>query len=234
MSRRGKTSTVFDPELAELPEGLRWREWMGRVEAAIFASPTPVPRETLAGEDCKLDDLVADIVAELRARPYEIVFVAGGWQFRTRPRHAETLRTLAGVKDAGPPDFTKLEMLALSCIAYLQPITRGELSRMAGREISRDVIGRLKFYGVIDAGPRAPTPGAPVAWVTTKRFLEIFALASLRDLPDLETLETEGLSRPTMDSVEDALDDALGLDPEELDPADQEEEMARDAGIDNE
>ncbi len=216
MSRRSSPPTELDLELAELPEALRWREWMGRVEAAIFASPAPVPRETLAqlvGAACRLDDLLADIDAELRARPYEIVRVAGGWQFRTRPRHAAALRSIEGSKDAGAPEFTKLEMIALSAIAYLQPVTRAELSRFAGREVSRDVIGRLKSCGVIDAGPRAPAPGAPIAWVTTKRFLETFALDSLRDLPDLEALERGGLTRSEPnDDVDAALDDMLGVD----------------------
>lgn len=194
MSRR---VSRFDRGLSDLPEGMRWREWMGRVEAAIFASKSPVPRETLArlvGDDCRLDALLADLNEELRGRPYEIVFVAGGFQFRTRPRHAEALRSLNETKDAGPPAFTRLEMLALSAIAYRQPVTRAELSRLAGRDISRDVVGRLKSCGVISPGPRAPEPGAPIAWVTTSRFLEAFALGSLRDLPDL-----------------DALDEALGL-----------------------
>jgi segregation and condensation protein B len=218
MSRR-RPPADLDLELAELPDALRWREWMGRVEAAIFASPTPVSRETLArlvGGGCRLDDLLADIGAELRARPYEIVRVGGGWQFRTRPRHAAALRALDGAKDgvkhAGPPEFTRLEMIALSGIAYLQPITRAELSRLGGREISRDVIARLKSCGVIDAGPRAPAPGAPIAWVTTKRFLEIFALDSLRDLPDLEALEAGELARSEPNDVDAALDDVLGMD----------------------
>jgi segregation and condensation protein B len=204
----------FDRDLAELPEGLRWREWMARVEAAIFAAPRPVPRETLAplvGEDCRLDDLLADIAAELRARPYEIVFVAGGFQFRTRPRYAEALRSLAGAKDAGPPAFTRLEMLALSAIAYQQPITRAELSRFVGHDVSRDVLGRLKNSGVIAPGPRAPEPGAPIAWVTTQRFLEMFALGSLRDLPDLDALEIAGVGQQLDDDAEGGVDHALGL-----------------------
>lgn len=215
MSRRSSPPAAFDRDLAELPEALRWREWMGRVEAAIFASPTPVPRETLTqlvGGACRLDDLLADIDAELRARPYEIVRVAGGWQFRTRPRHAAALRAIRGAKNAGAPEFTRLEMIALSAVAYLQPVTRAELSRLCGREISRDVISRLKSCGVIDAGPRAPAPGAPISWVTTKRFLEIFALDSLRDLPDLEALERDGLTRSEPDeSADAALDDVLGV-----------------------
>ena len=59
----------FDPA-PELPREARWRAWMGRVEAVIFASPTPVPRETLAalvGPECRLDALIADIQDELRA-----------------------------------------------------------------------------------------------------------------------------------------------------------------------
>ncbi len=80
---RAKAKPLFDPDLAELPREARWHEWMGRVEAAIFASPTPVPRETLAalvGPDCHLGDLIADIQDELRARPYKLPLsrAAGG------------------------------------------------------------------------------------------------------------------------------------------------------------
>ncbi len=139
--------------------------------------------------------------------------MAGGFQFRTRPRHAETLRALAGTKDAGPPSFTRLEMLALSAIAYQQPITRAALSRLAGHDISRDILGRLKSLSVIAPGPCAPEPGAPIAWVTTPRFLELFALSSLRDLPDLDALQDAGAGDGN-EGVELALDDALGL----LDP----------------
>jgi len=205
----------LDRDLYDLPEGMRWREWMMRAEAAIFASARPVSRDTLAGlvgDACRLDALIADINEELKARPYEIVFVAGGWQFRMRPRHAETLRALAGAKEAGPPSFTRLEMLALSAIAYQQPVARAQLSRLAGHDISRDILGRLKSLGVIAPGPRAPMPGAPIAWVTTARFLEVFALGSLRDLPDLDALDAAGAGgREIDDEIEGALDDALRL-----------------------
>jgi segregation and condensation protein B len=70
-----------------LPPDLRWREWMMRVEAVIFASAEPVTRETLArvvGKDCSIDLLIDDLHEELRSRPYELVSVAGGWQHRTR------------------------------------------------------------------------------------------------------------------------------------------------------
>jgi hypothetical protein len=86
-------------------------------------------------------------------------------------------------------ELTKTETFALTAIAYLQPVTRGEISKLAGREISRDVIAALKRHGLIDGAIRAPQPGAPFAHVTTRKFLEAFGFASLRDLPDLERLK---------------------------------------------
>ncbi|HEY8123870.1 MAG TPA: SMC-Scp complex subunit ScpB [Methylocystis sp.] len=198
--KKREQDALFDPELAELPEGARWREWMGRVEAAIFAARDPVPREALAklvGQSCKLDDLLKDIADELRARPYDLVFVAGGYQLRTKPRFSAAIRAAnAGeLRDVGLPELTPTELLAVTAIAYLQPATRAELSRLAGKEISRDVIGRLKRLDLIDGTLRAPEPGAPFAYVTTRKFLEVFGLATLRDLPDIEQLEDEGLPR---------------------------------------
>jgi segregation and condensation protein B len=227
VGRRKKINAepLFDPELTELPDGARWREWLGRVEAAIFASPAPAPREALArlvGKNCNLDDLLSDIRDELRARPYELVQVAGGWQLRTKARYADAIRALNnGARDAGPPELTPTELLAVTTIAYLQPATRGELSRLLGKEVSRDIIGRLKSLDLIAAGPRAPEPGAPYAYVTTRKFLEVFGLASLRDLPDIEKLEDAGLlQRPA--NVAD-LDGVLGLGDEHAELVDEME-----------
>ena len=174
----------------------------------------------LVGRDCNLDDLISDIRDDLRARPYELVFVAGGYQLRTKPRYADAIRALNnGARDAGPPELTPTEIFAVTAIAYLQPATRAELSRLAGREISRDVIGALKRHGLIAAGPRAPKPGAPYAYVTTKKFLEVFGLATLRDLPDIEQLEDAGLlERP---GPETYLDDVFGAGEEYLEPANE-------------
>lgn len=201
---------LVDLDLAELPPALRWREWMGRVEAAIFAARDPVPRDTLAtlvGPDCNLDHLLADIVEELRARPYDLVFVAGGYQLRTKPRFMDAVRTANGekIRPAGPPELTRTEMLTLTAIAYLQPATRAQISSLVGREISRDVVGALRRHGLIEAGLRAPDPGAPLAYVTTRRFLEAFGLGSLRDLPNVEQLEEEGLTSQGFSELDAAL-----------------------------
>ena len=185
---------LFDSELEHLPPEARWREWMTRVEAVIFASPEPVTRTLLArivGTSCSIDLLLEDVCSELAARPYEIVPVAGGWQFRTRPRQADVLKAAFGT--AATAEISAGEMLVLASIAYHQPVTRAALSDMLGREISRDTIGQLRRQALIASGPRAPQPGAPYTYVTTRKFLEQFGLDTLRDLPDLEALEDAGL-----------------------------------------
>jgi len=74
-----------------------------------------------------------------------------------------------------------------------QPVTRGEISEMFGREISRDLIAALREQGLIVAGPRSPKLGAPYAYVTTEKFLFEFGFESLRDLPELAALKDAGL-----------------------------------------
>ena len=192
---RRSADHLFDRELDHLPPDARWREWMHRVEATIFAASEPVGRETLAkivGKGCSIDLLIDDIREELRGRPYDLVAVAGGWKHLTRPAYADVIRTAVG-GSARAVDLTQSEVLVLMCIAYFQPITRAELSSFFGKEVSRDLIGRLRGAKLIASGPRSPTPGAPYTYVTTKEFLLEFGLATLRDLPDFEALEDAGL-----------------------------------------
>ena len=186
---------LLDRELADLPPEMRWREWMLRVEAVIFAAAEPVGRETLArvvGKDCSIDLLIDDLRAELRDRPYELVSVAGGWQHRTRKAFAGVIRAATG-RGREIKSLSASENLVLACIAYYQPITRGELGTFFGKEVSRDTIGHLRRLGFIAAGPRSPQPGAPYTYVTTKEFLSHFGFETLRDLPDMEALEDAGL-----------------------------------------
>ncbi|CAN5303004.1 SMC-Scp complex subunit ScpB [soil metagenome] len=212
----GKPARLFDAELSDLPAELRWREWMGRIEAAIFASPTPVPRETLArlvGRTCVLDELIADIRDELKPRPYDLVFVAGGFQHRSKARFSEAIRAVLGVGEPGPPNLSKTESLVISAIAYLQPVTRASISRLLGKEISRDTIAKLKRLDLIGAGPRMAEPGAPFSYVTTPSFLSVFGFASLRDLPEIEAMQEAGLLDLAQDDIMsiDPLDDRLAV-----------------------
>lgn len=191
-----KQELLYDRELLDLPSEMRWREWMMRVEAVIFASAEPVSRETLArvvGKDCSVDLLIDDLVGELRDRPYELISVAGGWQHRTRPRFAETIRASFAPTRGGVAALSEFEAMVLIAVGYFQPITRGELSKLFGKEVSRDTIGGLRGAGFIGSGPRSPTPGAPYTYVTTPYFLSAFGMETLRDLPNIEALEDAGL-----------------------------------------
>jgi segregation and condensation protein B len=206
---RAKPKIDFDRALSDLPAPMRWREYMMRVEAVIFAASQPVSRETLSaviGSDCNLDLLIADIRDELRSRPYELVDVAGGFQHRTRHAYAEVIRA-SGAVATPAVGLTVLEKLVLTAVAYFQPVTRSGLGDILGRNISRDVIAALRSAGLIATGPRSPQPGAPHTYVTTSAFLALWGLASLRDLPDLDRLEEAGLlgKPPTPEELRGAL-----------------------------
>jgi segregation and condensation protein B len=222
MGRRAKPKPGFDRELSDLPAPLRWREYMMRVEAVIFAASQPVTRETLSA-------LIDDIRAELKSRPYELVDVAGGFQHRTRRAYGEVIRA-SGTVATPAIDLTALEKLVLTAVAYFQPVTRAGLGDILGRKISRDVIAALRGAGLVATGPRSPQPGAPHTYVTTPAFLTLWGLPSLRDLPDLARLEDAGLlgRRPLPDELRGALglkdddEDGAAIDADDDGEGDQE------------
>ena len=178
----------FDRELEDLPQELRWREWMGRIEAVLFASASPVSREDLArvvGQGASVEMLIEDVQAGLTGRPYELAQVAGGWMFRTRPQFADAIKAAADLGEQSLA-FTEVEMGVLCAIAYHQPIARAGLKDIFGKEVSRDLLARLRYKDLIASGPRSPRPGAPHTFVTTDTFLVTFDLQSLRHLPELD------------------------------------------------
>jgi segregation and condensation protein B len=185
----------LDRELSDLPPELRWREWMRRIEAVLFASASPVPRDDLArvvGQGASVDLLVEDLAADLEGRAFEIGQTAGGWMFRTRAVYAPAIKAAADVGDQ-LMDLSDFEVAVLAAIAYHQPITRDGLKDIFGKEISRDLIGRLHARDLIGTGPRSPRRGAPYTFVTTDAFLVAFGLESLSDLPDREQLKDAGV-----------------------------------------
>ncbi|MFQ6552624.1 SMC-Scp complex subunit ScpB [Aestuariibius insulae] len=187
---------VLDRELEDLPPDLRWREWMRRIEAVLFASASPVPREDLVrvvGQGFSVDLLIDDLIADLEGRSFEVAKVAGGWMLRTRPAYAAAIRAAADVGDQDL-DLREYDVAVLAVIAYHQPITRDRLKDIFGKEISRDLIGRLHARDLIGTGPRSPRRGAPYTYVTTEKFLAAFDLESLQDLPDREQLVDAGVA----------------------------------------
>lgn len=227
MARRSPEIAIVDTELADLPPEARWREWMNRVEAVIFASAEPATRDMLArvvGRQANIDFLIDDIRAELVGRPYDIVKVAGGWQHRTRSGYAGAIRVAGAVTGGGGPSVSHNEAMLLMAIGYFQPVTRVELSRIFGKEVGRDAIASLRQAGFIASGPRSPTPGAPYTYVTTPAFLSAFGFDTLRDLPDLEMLEDAGLlSRHSAPADTLAEPPLAGDEDEDIMPVDDDE-----------
>ena len=193
---KDRSDPELDRELLDLPPEVRRREWMRRIEAVLFASASPVPRDGLArvvGQGASVDLLVEDLATDLEGRAFELAKVAGGWVFRTRAIYAPAIRAAADVGDQ-LLDLSEFDVAVLAAIAYHQPITRDGLKDIFGKEISRALIGRLHARNLIGTGPRSPRRGAPYTFVTTEQFLIAFDLPSLQDLPDREQMEDAGLS----------------------------------------
>ena len=194
MARRGEPE--LDRDLADLPPELRWREWLRRIEAVLFASASPMARGDLArvvGQGVSIDLLVEDLAVDLEGRPYEVAHVGAGWMLRTRPAYAPAIRAAADV-GGQTLNLTEFDLAVLAAIAFHQPISRDGLKDIFGKEISRDLIGRLAERNLIATGPREPRRGAPYTFVTTETFLAAFGMESLRDLPDPEQLDDAGLA----------------------------------------
>lgn len=189
-----KHTANFDRDLSNLLPELRWREWIQRIEAVLFASSTPVGRDELVrvvGQGVSIDLLIADLGADLATRPYEVAQVGAGWVLRTRPAYGPVIRAAADIRDQSL-DLREGDMAVLAAIAYHLPVTRDGLKQIFGREVSRDLIGRLSARGLIAPGPRAPQRGAPYSFVTTDAFLAAFDLSTLADLPEVEHLSDAG------------------------------------------
>ena len=194
--RKGRAEPALDRELRELTPDLRWREWLRRVEAVLFASASPVSRDDLAkvvGEGASVDLLVEDLTADLSDRPYEVARAGGGWMLRTKPAYATAIRVAADIGSQAL-DLSEFDLAVLAAIAFHQPVTRDGLKDIFGKEVSRDLIGRLSECDLITTGPREPRRGAPYTFITTDAFLAAFGLESLRDLPDPEQLADSGLT----------------------------------------
>ena len=186
---------LIDRELEDLPPELRWQEWLRRIEAVLFASKDPVEVDALqkvVGQGVSVELLVSDLKVQLKDRPYDVARIGDGWQLRTKASYGEVIRVAANVEDelSGLKEF---DVAVLAAIAYHQPITRDGLKDIFGKDIARELIGRLSSRDLIAAGPKSPRRGAPYTYVTTDGFLSAFGLESLADLPDREAMQDAGI-----------------------------------------
>ena len=160
-----------------------------RVEAVIFTSPRPVGSDELAAACEERGERVNDALAALGAHyaaeghGIELVEIAGGWQFRVASDCEAPVERFAGARR--PDELSPALLETLAVVAYLQPTTRAEVAQVRGVS-SEWALGALMERGLVEERGRADTPGAPILYATTTRFLELFGLRGLQELDDLE------------------------------------------------
>ena len=158
-------------------------------EAVLFATARPLSLEDLARALGTEPERVRQALEELRrlldetGRGIQLVEVAEGFQLVTRARFFGALRRVVGA--VRRPSLSAAAMETLAIVAYRQPVSRAEIEELRGVN-SEAAIGTLLERGLIEVAHRAPTPGRPVYYRTTRRFLELFGLRSLDELPPLE------------------------------------------------
>jgi segregation and condensation protein B len=162
------------------------------VEAVLFASDEPLTATRLAdivGTNVKqlrkhIDDLNEKYKANNNA--FRIEQIAGGYQLLTLNGYNHWLKKLVRARDEGTLSQAALETLAI--IAYKQPIIRADIEAIRG-VAAGDMIRNLMYKGLVKIVGRAEVVGRPMLYGTTKKFLEIFGLNSLNDLPKAEELK---------------------------------------------
>ena len=159
------------------------------LETALICAQQPLPlREMRAlfdgaiGADT-LRGLLDDLVRDWNGRGVELVCVASGWRFQSRPEMRVFLDRLHPEK---PPKYSRAALETLAIIAYRQPVTRGDIEEIRGVTVSSQIVKQLEERGWIDAIGYREAPGRPALYATTRQFLDDLGLASLDQLPPLE------------------------------------------------
>ncbi len=130
-----------------------------------------------------LKQLLEELQQEWTGRGVELVCVATGWRFQSRPEMREYLDRLHPEK---PPRYSRATLETLAIIAYRQPVTRGDMEDIRGVTISSLIIKQLEDRGWIEVIGHREAPGRPGLYATTKHFLDDLGLASLDQLPLME------------------------------------------------
>ena len=189
------------------------------VEALVLGAPEPVSAQKIADVVPGLEvDEARALVAELgreyetQGRAFEIWEVAGGYQLRTRPEFAPYLRLLHRER---PLRLSRAALETLAVVAYRQPVTRAEIEAVRGVEADAVIKGLVERQLVRIAGHRE-VPGRPMLYGTTPRFLEVFGLGRLEDLPTLR--EIEELLPPGAETTGPPPPASAAAEPGELEP----------------
>jgi len=178
------------------------------LETALICSTQPLPvRELRVLFDDELGaDTIKSLLLELQddwsQRGLELVSVGSGWRFQSRPEMRDHLDRMHPEK---PPRYTRAALETLAIIAYRQPVTRGDMEDIRGVTINSQILKQLEDRNWIEVIGHRETVGRPALYATTRQFLDDLGLASLDQLPVIESPAQQG-------ALIDALDQAAGGD----------------------
>ena len=195
------------------------------LETALICSTQPLPvRELRVLFDDELGaDTIKSLLIELQEdwtqRGLELVSVGSGWRFQSRPEMRDHLDRLHPEK---PPRYTRAALETLAIIAYRQPVTRGDMEDIRGVTINSQILKQLEDRNWVEVIGHRETVGRPALYATTRQFLDDLGLASLDQLPVIE-------SPAQQNALLDAMAEAVSPDQPALpmdEPAAAEPEIA--------
>ena len=162
------------------------------IEALIFASDTPLAPEKIhvvlpEVEKTEIKEIITQLVSEYNERQGGICLqeVAGGFQFRTNSELAQWVKKL---KSAKPHSLSPQALETLAIVAYKQPIVKSEIEDIRGVDVGGPLKGLMERKLIRIVG-RKDVPGKPIIYGTTKKFLEVFNLKDIMDLPNIRELK---------------------------------------------
>jgi len=164
------------------------------LETALLCASQPISVRDLrvVFGDALGADSVKQILEELQLewanRGLELVHVATGWRFQSRPELREFLDRLHPEK---PPKYTRAVLETLAIIAYRQPVTRGDMEDIRGVTINTQILKQLEDRGWVEMIGHREMVGRPGLYATTKQFLDDLSLVSLDQLPLLKSLDDQ-------------------------------------------
>jgi segregation and condensation protein B len=167
------------------------------LETALICAQQPMPlrdMRTLFDDALSPDTLrllLDELVRDWEGRGVELVPVAAGWRFQSRPEMREYLDRLNPEK---PPKYSRAVMETLAIVAYRQPVTRGDIEDIRGVAVNSQIVKQLEDRGWVEVIGHREAPGRPALFATTRQFLDDLGLASLEQLPLLQA--ASGLTLP--------------------------------------
>lgn len=207
------------------------------LETALICSQQPLSvREMrtifndMVGPDT-LKELLQEIALEWTTKGVELVQVASGWRFQSRPEMREYLDRLHPEK---PPRYTRATLETLAIIAYRQPVTRGDMEDIRGVTINSLLIKQLEDRGWVEVIGHREAVGRPALFATTKQFLDDLGLTSLDQLPTINHPGSQGADAldPFMEAIAPSLEDSASPIPEALQEVLEDAQLTMDLPID--